>query len=476
MNEYSLYKIKSRDKYYLSINWNNYSNMENPLNNITPIDGRYKAKTESLSNYFSEYSFIRYRILVEIEYLISLSKIDLLDNLTEEEETYLKSIYQQFTIQEAESVKEIEAKIKHDVKSIEYYIKEKISQKKSLEEKGISIFVHFALTSQDINNTAYMLMMKSAIHKVILPKVNEILKKMKSYILEWAKIPILTRTHGQPASPSFVGKEILVFYERLVIQSRKLNGIQYFTKFSGAVGNFNAHHMALPNIDWIDFSNKFINLLGLERNQYTTQVDHYDNYAEIFDNLRRINTIFIDFCVDIWLYISLNYFKLKVVNKEVGSSTMPHKVNPINFENAEGNFLLANNLLNFFSQKLPISRLQRDLTDSTILRNCGVAFSHTLIALCSLEEGLNKLDINQEELNKDLEENFMVVSEGIQTRLKVLGIENSYETFKNITRTNDKKDIRENIKTIINSLEIEESEKKYLNTITPFNYTGIYRL
>ncbi len=446
------------------------------LNSISPIDGRYRKKTELLSAYFSEYSFIRYRILVEIEYLIALSKIELLDNLTEKEEIYLKSIYQNFNLEEAEKVKNIESEIKHDVKSIEYYIKDKINQSETLDEKGISIFVHFALTSQDINNTAYMLMIKSSIQKVLLPKINDILKKMKQYILDWAKIPLLTRTHGQAASPSFLGKEILVFYERIVIQSRKLNTIKYFTKFGGAVGNFNAHHMALPNIDWIDFSNKFINLLGLERNQYTTQVDHYDNYAEIFDNLKRINTIFIDFCVDIWLYISMNYFKLKVNNNEVGSSTMPHKVNPINFENAEGNFLLANNLLTFFSQRLPISRLQRDLTDSTILRNCGVAFSHILLALCSLEEGLGKLDINQEVLNKDLEENFSIVSEGIQTRLKVLGVENSYETFKNITRTNNKKDIKENIKKIIDSLEIEESEKKYLNTITPFNYTGIYRL
>tara|TARA_B100000123_G_scaffold78207_1_gene56188 strand:+ start:427 stop:1779 length:1353 start_codon:yes stop_codon:yes gene_type:complete len=450
--------------------------MESMLNSISPIDGRYRKKTELLSAYFSEYSFIRYRILVEIEYLIALSKIELLDNLTEKEEIYLKSIYQNFNLEEAEKVKNIESEIKHDVKSIEYYIKDKINQSETLDEKGISIFVHFALTSQDINNTAYMLMIKSSIQKVLLPKINDILKKMKQYILDWAKIPLLTRTHGQAASPSFLGKEILVFYERIVIQSRKLNTIKYFTKFGGAVGNFNAHHMALPNIDWIDFSNKFINLLGLERNQYTTQVDHYDNYAEIFDNLKRINTIFIDFCVDIWLYISMNYFKLKVNNNEVGSSTMPHKVNPINFENAEGNFLLANNLLTFFSQRLPISRLQRDLTDSTILRNCGVAFSHILLALCSLEEGLGKLDINQEVLNKDLEENFSIVSEGIQTRLKVLGVENSYETFKNITRTNNKKDIKENIKKIIDSLEIEESEKKYLNTITPFNYTGIYRL
>ena len=450
--------------------------MESTLNSITPIDGRYRKKVEELSNYFSEYSFIRYRILVEIEYLIALSKIDLLDDLTEQDIVYLKNIYQNFSLSDAERVKSIEAEIQHDVKAIEYYIKEKINESQTLEEKGISIFVHFALTSQDINNTANIIMIKSATQKVLLPKINEILKKLKQLILEWSKVPILTRTHGQPASPSFLGKELLVFYERLVIQSRKLNTIQYYTKFGGAVGNFNAHHMALPNIDWIDFSNKFIKMLGLERNQYTTQIDHYDNYGEIFDIIRRINTIFIDFSQDIWSYISHNYFTLKIVEKEVGSSTMPHKVNPINFENAEGNFMLGNNLLQFLSNKLPISRMQRDLTDSTVLRNVGVAYSYTLIALKSFSDGLGKLDINTEKLNQDLEDNFCIVSEGIQTRLKVLGIDNSYETFKELTRNNDKTKIKEGIKKLIDSLDIDESEKKYLNTITPFNYTGIYRL
>ena len=450
--------------------------MESSLNSITPIDGRYRKKVEELSNYFSEYSFIRYRILVEIEYLIALSKIDLLDDLTEQEIVYLKNIYQNFSLSDAERVKSIEAEIQHDVKAIEYYIKEKINESQTLEEKGISIFVHFALTSQDINNTANIIMIKSATQKVLLPKINEILKKLKQLILEWSKVPILTRTHGQPASPSFLGKELLVFYERLVIQSRKLNAIQYYTKFGGAVGNFNAHHMALPNIDWIDFSNKFIKMLGLERNQYTTQIDHYDNYGEIFDIIRRINTIFIDFSQDIWSYISHNYFTLKIVEKEVGSSTMPHKVNPINFENAEGNFMLGNNLLQFLSNKLPISRMQRDLTDSTVLRNVGVAYSYTLIGLKSFSDGLGKLDLNTKKLNQDLEDNFCIVSEGIQTRLKVLGIDNSYETFKELTRNNDKTKIKEGIKKLIDSLDIDESEKKYLNTITPFNYTGIYRL
>ncbi len=454
-------------------------NLETNSNNLTlisPIDGRYHKKTEELKVYFSEYAFIRYRLIVEIEYLISLSKIDLVEDLEESEISYLKNIYQKFSIADAETVKEIESKIKHDVKSIEYFIKMKINENEKLEAKGISIFTHFALTSQDANCTANILMIKSSIQKVILPRINEILQLMKEYILAWSRIPILSRTHGQPASPSFLGKEFLVFYERLVIQSRKLNQIKYFTKFGGAVGNFNAHHMALPNIDWIDFATKFVNLLGLERNQYTTQIDHYDNYAEIFDNLHRINSIFLDLCQDIWLYISQNYFLLKINSDEVGSSTMPHKINPINFENAEGNFMLANTLLQFMSRKLPISRLQRDLTDSTILRNVGVVFSYTLIALKSLEEGLRKLEVNQKKLESDLQDNYSIVAEGIQTRLKVLGIENSYETFKELTRNHEGEKISSKIAELVNSLDIDDSEKKYLNTITPLNYTGIYKL
>ena len=375
------------------------------------------------------------------------------------------------------TVKEIEKEINHDVKSIEYYLKKAIDDNQTLNDKGISNFVHFALTSQDINSSANMIMIKSANQKVILPKINEILKDIKDKILKWSKTTILSRTHGQPASPTFLGKEFLVYYERLIVQSRKLNKINYTTKFGGAVGNFNAHHMALPNIDWIDFSNKFIKLLGLERNQYTTQIDHYDNYAEIFDNLKRINNIFIDLCQDIWTYISNNYFKLKLKTNEVGSSTMPHKVNPINFENAEGNFMLANSLLNFMSDKLPKSRLQRDLTDSTILRNVGSAYAYTLIALTSLTDGLGKLEINKEMIDKDLEDNYMVVGEGIQTRMKVLGIENAYEVMKELTRNGkSNEDLKKDIKELIDSLEIEPTEKKYLNTISPFNYTGIYKL
>ena len=450
---------------------------DNSLTNISPIDGRYGSKTKQLNAYFSEYAFIRYRVLIEVEYLIALSKIEIVEDLTDEETQFLKKLYSKFTIEEAKTVKAIEKEINHDVKSIEYYLKKAIDDNQSLNDKGISNFVHFGLTSQDINSSANMIMIKSANQKVILPKINDILKNIKEKILSWSKTTILSRTHGQPASPTFLGKEFLVYYERLIVQSRKLNHTNYTTKFGGAVGNFNAHHMALPNIDWIDFSNKFIKLLGLERNQYTTQIDHYDNYAEIFDNLKRINNIFIDLCQDIWTYISNNYFKLKLNTNEVGSSTMPHKVNPINFENAEGNFMLANSLLTFMSDKLPKSRLQRDLTDSTILRNVGSAYAYTLIGLKSLAEGLNKLEINKEVIDRDLEENFMVVAEGIQTRMKVLGIENAYEVMKEITRTGkSNEELKIEIKKLIDSLEIEPTEKKYLNTISPFNYTGIYKL
>lgn len=450
---------------------------DNSLTNISPIDGRYGSKTKQLNAYFSEYAFIRYRVLIEVEYLIALSKIEIVEDLTDDETQFLKKLYSKFTIEEAKTVKDIEKEINHDIKSIEYYLKKAIDDNQSLNDKGISNFVHFGLTSQDINSSANMIMIKSANQKVILPKINDILKNIKEKILSWSKTTILSRTHGQPASPTFLGKEFLVYYERLIIQSRKLNQINYTTKFGGAVGNFNAHHMALPNIDWIDFSNKFIKLLGLERNQYTTQIDHYDNYAEIFDNLKRINNIFIDLCQDIWTYISNNYFKLKLNTNEVGSSTMPHKVNPINFENAEGNFMLANSLLTFMSDKLPKSRLQRDLTDSTILRNVGSAYAYTLIGLTSLTEGLNKLEINKEVIDRDLENNYMVVAEGIQTRMKVLGIENAYEVMKEITRTGKSNDeLKVEIKKLIDSLEIEPTEKKYLNTISPFNYTGIYKL
>jgi adenylosuccinate lyase len=442
---------------------------------ITPIDGRYKSKTNDLAEYFSELSFNKYRILIEIEYLISLGKLEVYDDLDDIMTDFLRDIYKNFNLDECIKLKKIEEKINHDVKAVEYYIRDIISKRDS--SLDMLNYIHFGLTSQDINSSANMLMIKQSITKVLLPKMNDILTNLKKKILEWSKIPMLAKTHGQPASPTFLGKEILVFYERLVKQARKLNAINYTTKFGGANGNFNAHHMALPNIDWIEFANKFTQIFGLERNQYTTQIDHYDNYAEIFDCLRRINVILIDFCQDIWLYISRNILIQKIKEGEVGSSTMPFKVNPINFENAEGNFLLANSLLEFFSRKLPISRLQRDLTDSTILRNVGSAFSYILIAFTSLETGFNKLDINKKQIEKELNDNYVVVSEGIQTRMKVLGMDDSYEKMKEITRKHmDNSSMKKEIINFIDVNDFSDEEKKYLKTITPFNYTGIYKL
>lgn len=442
---------------------------------ITPIDGRYKSKTNDLAEYFSELSFNKYRILIEIEYLISLGKLEVYEDLDDIMIDFLRDIYKNFNLEECIKLKQIEDKINHDVKSVEYYIRDIISKRdNSLDMLN---YIHFGLTSQDINSSANMLMIKQSITKVLLPKMNDILTKLKKKILEWSKIPMLAKTHGQPASPTFLGKEVLVFYERLVKQARKLNAINYSTKFGGANGNFNAHHMALPNIDWIEFANKFTQIFGLERNQYTTQIDHYDNYAEVFDCLRRINVIMIDFCQDIWFYISRNILIQKIKEGEVGSSTMPFKVNPINFENAEGNFMLSNSLLEFFSRKLPISRLQRDLTDSTILRNVGSAFSYIMIALISFETGFDKLDINKKQIEKELNDNYVVVSEGIQTRMKVLGMEESYEKMKDITRKHmDNTKVKKEINDFIDCHDFTEEEKKYLKTITPFNYTGIYKL
>lgn len=447
--------------------------MESRLTSITPIDGRYNQETNDIKNYHSEYSFIRYRIMVEIEYLISLGEFEIYDDITEEEKVFLRDIYKNFSLENAIRVLEIEEKTKHDVKAIEYYIVDRIKNNDSLKRKNIDTYVHFCLTSQDVNSTANVMMIKSTIQKVILPKINEILKVLKNYILEWSKMPLLSRTHGQPASPTFLGKEILVFYERLVIQSRKLNNINYTTKFGGAVGNFNAHRMSLPNVDWVEFGDKFISVFGLERNQYTTQIDHYDNYAEIFDILRRINVIFIDLCRDMWSYISRDYFTLKMSKDQVGSSAMPHKNNPIYFEKAEANFLLSNALWNLFSNTLPISRMQRDLRDSSLLRNVGTAFSYMLISLKAVEKGLDKLDINEKVINEDLDSNSLVVLEGIVGRLKLVSNTNMYDLFKNVSRQENSK---EEIEKIINSLDIEEDERKYLKTCKPNNFTGIYKL
>ena len=446
------------------------------LKAISTIDGRYADKTEELVEYFSEFAFFKYRILIEIEYLIALSKIDVVDELSEEEVEYLKDLYRKFTPKDCLEIKEIEKDTKHDVKSIEYYLKRKIDENSKLQEKGVSIFVHFGLTSEDVNNVAQTLMLKGFVNNIYLPIVKEALELMKKRILDWSKITILTHTHGQPASQSFMGKELMVYYERFVLCSRTLNGMNYRVKFGGAIGNFNSLHMALPNIDWIDFSNKLMKILGIERNQYTTQINHNDNICNILDNIKRINNILLDLNTDLWLYISKNYFILHKERNQIGSSTMPHKINPINFENSEGNLHLANNILSFLSNKLPLSRLQRDLSNSTIFRNLGYPLSLSIISFKSFIIGFNNIDINKDFIHNELNNHFEIITEGIATRLKILGIYNSYESLLDISRNSNNNNIHDNINKYIQSIDIPEKEKKYLFTITPHNYTGIYKL
>jgi len=441
------------------------------LLSISPIDGRYTRHTSELRYYFSEYSFIKYRLFIEIEYLITLGLYELY-SIELETIPFLRDIHDTFDIDECKIVKEIENTTKHDVKSIEYYIRDKIIDTYG-RNASILNFIHFGLTSQDINSSANILMIKESLEEVLIPKMNDILHCMKSLSNKWKSIPLLARTHGQPATPTTLGKEIGVFHERLYKQMTILKSIKYTTKFGGATGNFNAHHYAKPDLDWDAFADNFIKLFNLKRNKPTTQIDHYDNYSEIFDALKRINVICIDLCQDMWLYISRNIIIHKIVTGEVGSSTMPFKINPINFENAEGNFLLSNSMLEFFSRKLPISRLQRDLTDSTILRNVGSSFSYMLIGLSSLYEGLNKIEVNEGAIYKELTENFVVVTEGLQTRLKILGIKESYETMKELSRDYyDAESIKTKLTEFINGLDIDDNEKAYLKSITPFNYIG----
>ena len=470
---------------------------EHNLLNISVVDGRYKEKTQEMNQYFSEFAFIRYRVLVEIEYLIALSKIDVIDKLNDEELLYLKNIYKNFKLEDAIKVKEFEKETNHDVKSIEYFLKEKIDEMKSLEDKGASIFVHFCLTSQDVNSVANTIMLKNAIQRVLLPRINKILLILKEKIQLWSNEPLLSHTHGQPASPTFVGKELLVFYERMVKQARTLNDFKYYTKFGGAVGNFNAHHFSLPHVDWIDFADKFINMLGLERNQYTTQVDHYDNYVSVLDNVKRINNIFVDMCQDMWLYISKNIFVKKNDEKTVGSSTMPHKINPILWENSEVNLRLSNSNINFLTTELPVSRLQRDLKDSSLLRNVGYMLSLSLLSYINIEKALKSLEINKEEISHLLHINSPILSEPIQSRLKILGYTQSYQDLhklfletleehkkqSNLNKDKDKnpqallsKLFNDNLIKFIDNLDIDDNEKKYLKTVTPHNYTGIYKL
>lgn len=442
------------------------------LEAVSPIDGRYKNKVEELSAYFSESALIRYRILVEVEYFIDLVKLGLpaLANFPKEKFDDIQQIYLNFTIENAEKVKSIESITNHDVKAVEYFIKEKFDELGLSEWKE---YIHFGLTSQDINNTATPKLLKDAVEQTYLPLLNDLLDQLNTYKSEWKEVSMLARTHGQPASPTKLGKEIQVFTERLELQIEHLKTIAYSAKFGGATGNFNAHQAAFPEFDWVAFANNFVNsTLGLNRSQTTTQIEHYDNMAALFDAMKRINTIILDLDRDMWTYISMNYFKQKINKNEVGSSAMPHKVNPIDFENSEGNIGIANALFEHLAAKLPVSRLQRDLTDSTVLRNIGVPVAHTLIAIKSTQKGLGKLLLNKAAFEKDLEENWAVVAEAIQTVLRRENYPNPYETLKELTRTNEVINA-ESIARFIDTLEVSEEVKKELKAFSPENYTGI---
>ncbi len=452
----------------------------NELTAISPIDGRYRKKVEPLSELFSEFALIKYRVFVEIEYFLALYELPLpeLSEIPQSVIRELPRIFMLFNLNEAEKIKEIEKNIKHDVKSVEYYLKEKFieickeNQIPILQAEKWSEFFHFGLTSQDINNTAIPLLLKIGTTQLLIPAYEKVVNQLFEKSIEWKDIPMLARTHGQPASPTKVGKELKVFVERLVIQLEELKNCDYPAKFGGATGNFNAHLVAYPQIDWVNFANDFVSKkLGLLRSQTTTQIEHYDNLAKIFDCYRRLNVILIDLCRDCWGYISLDYFKQKVNINEVGSSAMPHKINPIDFENAEGNLGVANALFEHLSQKLPISRFQRDLTDSTVLRVVGVSIGHTYLSLQSLSAGLDKLEINEPKILDDLNENWAVIAEAIQTVLRKEGYPKPYEALKRLTRTNQKI-TQQTIHEFIHSLNIKNEIKNILLNLTPFNYTG----
>ena len=442
------------------------------LNAISPIDGRYATITSGLQDYFSESALIKHRIKVEIEYFISLCEFDLpqLKNFNKAYFSKLREIYSDFNVKDALDVKLIEKKTNHDVKAVEYFIKQKFNDLKISE---YSEFIHFGLTSQDVNNTAIPLILKDVLQKVYYDKIEKIIEALDNKIKMWNNIPMLSRTHGQAASPTKLGKELNVFKVRIDEQLSLLKKIPISAKFGGATGNFNAHIVAYAKYDWLEFSKKFIEKkLHLKHSFPTTQIDHYDHLAAIFDNLKRINNILIDFNRDIWQYISMGYFTQRVSKNEVGSSAMPHKVNPIDFENSEGNLSFANSIFEFLSRKLPISRLQRDLTDSTVLRNLGVPFAHTMIALNSINKGLNKIEVNKKTINEDLENNWAVVAEAIQTILRRENYPQPYEALKNLTRTGKKID-QNNIEKFIENLDVKESVKLELKKIKPSNYTGI---
>ena len=442
------------------------------LTAISPVDGRYRNKAENLAAYFSEYALIKYRVQVEIEYFITLSEFlpQLRALATGENKEALRKIYREFSVEDATRIKEIESVTNHDVKAVEYFIKEKFDLLSLQEYKE---FIHFGLTSQDINNTSVPLSIKDALNEVYFPGLQEVIDMLKKYAEDWADVPMLAKTHGQPASPTRLGKEVMVFVYRLEQQVKLLKVTPVSAKFGGATGNFNAHHVAFPEYDWKAFGNKIVNeVLGLSREEWTTQISNYDNMAAIFDGMKRIDTILIDLCRDFWQYVSMEYFKQKIKAGEVGSSAMPHKVNPIDFENAEGNLGMANAILTHLATKLPISRLQRDLTDSTVLRNVGVPMAHVEIAFKSLTKGLGKLLLNEKALYRDLDNCWAVVAEGIQTILRREGYPKPYEALKALTRTNEGI-TAESISNFIDTLQVSDAVKAELKAITPHNYTGI---
>ncbi len=443
----------------------------NALTAISPIDGRYRQNVETLAPYFSEFALIQYRVRIEIEYFVALCELPLPQLASFDKSLFpnLRALYQQFGHADALRVKEIERTTNHDVKAVEYFIKEKL---KDLNLDVYLEFIHFGLTSQDINNTAIPLLLKEATEAVVVPLYVQVVAQLQARADAWASVPMLARTHGQPATPTRLGKEMMVFVERLQNQLKMLPNVPQSAKFGGATGNFNAHRVAYPAIDWVTFANVFVGSLGLSRSQFTTQIEHYDNLAALLDNFKRLNTIVLDLDRDLWTYVSMEYFKQRIKAGEVGSSAMPHKVNPIDFENSEGNLGIANAIFEHLAAKLPVSRLQRDLTDSTVLRNIGVPFAHTVIALRSLLKGLEKLELNEAAIRADLENNWAVVAEAIQTILRREAFPQPYEALKNLTRTNEKI-TASSIANFIETLDVSEAIKSELCTISPFNYVGV---
>ena len=445
-----------------------------PLTAISPIDGRYRGKAEPLADYFSEYALIRYRVRVEVEYFIALSEIPIpqIGQMTDANKEALRDIYRNFSLDDARHIKEIESVTNHDVKAVEYFLKERFD---AAGLSAVKEFIHFGLTSQDINNTSVPLSVKEALDNVFIPQTEQLVAKLTELANEWTDIPMLARTHGQPASPTRLGKEMMVYVSRFTRQLNELKALQLPAKFGGATGNFNAHNVAFPNVDWNEFGNAFVaNKLGLRREPYTTQISNYDDLSAVLDNVRRVNVIMIDLCRDFWMYIMMEYFKQKIKAGEVGSSAMPHKVNPIDYENAEGNLGVANAILDHLSNKLPVSRLQRDLTDSTVLRNLGVPVAHSIIAIQSILKGLGKVLLNPDAIAADLENNWAVVAEGIQTILRREGYPNPYETLKALTRTNKHIDHKA-MADFIETLNVSEEVKAELRAITPQSYTGIFK-